>query len=238
MGKLRQHFPVAEDHQVFSGLDILPTPTCESCEAMAEADHRIANHLAMLGGLIRLRAADAARQAGEPSRDSVRLMLEGLGLQIDAISRLHRMLANHGSAAPANLSAHLHEICAPFASGVFGPILLVEDLSPDCMAPADQILPLTQMVAEVLTNAVKHACDDGGPGGILILVRCRRDESGLSIEVADSGTGLPPAFDPEAHGGLGFRLLRALSKQVGGTMTFESTTGGLRFRLTLPPTAA
>ena len=207
--------------------------SCESCGLLAEADHRIANHLAMLGGYLRLRAAEIGRQDDVPSRESVRLTIETAILQIDAVSRLHRALATHGSRAAADLSAHLHDICSPFASGVFGPIALVEDFPPTCLVSADQVLPLTQIVAEVLTNAVKHAHRGGAPGGIM--VRCARQDEGLVIEVIDSGPGLPPGFDPDTNGGLGFRLLRGLARQLRGEMSFRSTDLGVRFTLVLPP---
>jgi two-component sensor histidine kinase len=200
---------------------------------LAEADHRIANHLALLTGYVRLKAADLARQSAAPSRDSVHLLLEGVGAQIDAVSRLHRRLAADGSRASADLGEHLHVICASFASGLSGAITLIEDLPFGCAVRSDQVLPLTQIVAEVVTNALKHAHPGGEAGAIL--VRCRKDDMGAAlIEIIDDGAGLPETFNPQTDGGLGFRLLQALGRKLGALIAFESTKPGLRFRLTLP----
>jgi two-component sensor histidine kinase len=203
----------------------------------AEADHRIANHLALLTGYVRLKAAALASQAEEPSRASMNVLLEGVGAQINAVARLHRILSSAGEAGSANLGEHLHEICAGFATGVSGGTEIVEDLSPICVIRRDQFLPLGQIVAEVITNAVKHA-DPAGLAG-RVLVGCREDDRGeVLIEVSDAGPGLPAAFDPETDEGLGFGLLRALGRQIGARIEFLSTRHGLHFRLTLPAPAA
>lgn len=203
---------------------------------LAEADHRIANHLALLTGYVRLQAAALADQVEAPSHGSMQVLLDGVGVQIDAIARLHRALACGGPSGSANLSEHLHEICAGFTSGLSGEIQITEDLAPGCAVRPDQILPLTRIVAEVVTNAVKHA--RGGDDAGTVLVSCSRDEGGeLLVEVTDNGPGLPASFDFETDGRIGFRLLRALSRQLGAHTGFHSTRDGLRFRLTLPSTA-
>ena len=206
---------------------------CDRCSCLEEADHRIANHLALLNSYVRLQAADLTRQGAAPSRDSVRLLLTGVGVQIDSVARLHRSLAAHGQHQSADLSEHLHAVCAPFAFGLSGGCEIIEDFRDGCIVRPDQVLPLTQIVAEVITNAVKHAHADGGTGSIL--ARCRKDAAGaVVVEVIDDGAGLPEAFDPKTDGGLGFRLLRALGKQLGARIAFESNSPGLRFRLMLP----
>jgi two-component sensor histidine kinase len=204
---------------------------------LAEAEHRIANHLALLTSYVRLKAVDLARQPDEPDRDSMHLLLEGVGVQIDAVARLHRAMAADGPADRADLGAHLHEVCAPFLFGLSGAARLIEDFAPGCVVRPDQMLPLSQIVAEVVTNAVKHAHMGGEAGAVV--ARCRSDQTGaVTIEVIDDGEGLPEGFDPKTDGGLGFRLLRALGKQLGAALAFESTGRGLCFRLTLPPPAA
>jgi two-component sensor histidine kinase len=200
----------------------------------AEADHRIANHLALLSGYLRLKDADLVRQIDGPGRNAMHLLLEGLGAQIDAVARLHRSLADDGADAPAELDAHLHEVCAPFGLGLCGSITLAEDFQSGRLLTSDQMLPLVRIVAEALTNALKHAHPDGGPG--TIVVRSRRDRAGaVVVEVIDDGAGLPATFDPTTDGGLGFRLVRSFAKQLRATCAFESDGGGLRVRLTLPP---
>lgn len=136
-----------------------------------------------------------------------------------------------------DLGEHLRNICTPLETALCGRIELVQDFPPGCFVRPDQVLPITQIVAEVVTNAIKHACPSGERG--VILARCRCDRSGaMWIEIADNGPGLPDSFDSETGGGLGFRLLRALGKQLGAIMAFDSAVSGSRFQLTLPASSA
>ena len=207
---------------------------CGDCSLLAEADHRIANHLALLASYVRLQAADLAKQSAPPTRESVRLLMSTIDSQITAVSRLHRSFATHGRPVSTDLGEHLHEVCAPFIVGLSGERRLVERFEAGCAVRPEHVLPLTQIVAEVVTNAIKHAHRAGEPG--VITVRCARDEAEhLLVEVDDDGPGLPATFDPRTDGGLGFHLLRSLGKQVGGTITFDSSRRGTHFQLTIPP---
>jgi len=208
-------------------------PSCAECTLLVESDHRIANHLAMLRSYLHLQQTELDRRPREITPDSVRLLLASVDAQIVAVAQLHRTLAARGRTASADLGEQLHATCAPFQSGLSGGAALTEAFEDGCRVGPDQVLPLTQIVAEVLTNALKHA---GGPQGAgAIQVSCRRKADGaLRIEVADNGPGLPPGFDPMSDGGLGFRLLRGLSRQLGARMAFETSPGGARFQLDLP----
>lgn len=210
---------------------------CDDCRLLAEANHRIANHLSMLAAFARLKAAEMARpSASEPTRESVQLLLESIRVQVEAVARLHRTLSANDRRASTDLSAHLHEVCAPLASLLTGRIELVEDFTPGCRARPEQILPLTQIISEAITNAVKHAYPSSQAGKVM--VRSRQPGLGaLVIEIADEGPGLAAAVDATSGGGLGLRLMRALAKQLGGGVEFRSEGAGLTVRVTLPSAA-
>jgi len=198
-----------------------------------EADHRFANHLALLSGFVRLKAADLTRQPVQPTVEDVQLMLESFRSQIEAMARLHRSTTLGINGVRIDLEDHLHDVCAPMSLLLAGRIALIEDISPDCQAPADWGLPLTQIVAEVITNAAKHAYPSGRAGRIL--VRCWRNQVGaVVIEIADDGPGLPDTFDADQDSGIGFHLIRAIAARLDALVEFENRRIGLCFRLTLP----
>ena len=210
---------------------------CETCLLLDEADHRIANHLAVLAGYVRLKAADCARQTREPTRDDMVRLLESIGAQIDSVARLHRALAvGHGTTSP-DLAVHLRRTCAPFRESFSRSIAVTEDYEPGCVIRPDQVLPLTQVVAEVMTNAMKYAHPDGGM--TKVHVSCHSTPGlGPRITITDDGVGLPDNLGAAASDGMGLRLLRGLARQLGATMEFKSTRRGLDFSITLPAPAA
>ncbi len=205
---------------------------CETCWIVGEADHRIANHLSMLAGLVRLKSANLATRAQPPSREDVSLLLDGIFAQIEAIGGLHRLLAKGGRLAEPDLAAQLHHICSTLGAAAPGRARLIEDLGPGCRISADQGTVLTLIVAEVLTNALKHA--QAGPDVSVIRLSCAIDAAGeIAVEISDNGPGFPPGFDPELDGGLGFRLVHMMARQLGARVIFSSTPAGVRFRLTV-----
>ena len=209
---------------------------CNECSLLAEADHRIANHFAILACHVRLKTAALARQPTEPSRNEMLLLLEGIGVHIDAVARLHRILATNRFQFSTDLGEHLRNICQAFRSGPSYEFVLAEEFEPGCALSLDQLLPVTQIFAEVITNAIKHGRTNGAAG--TIRARCGKEFGGtIFMEVIDEGCGLPKEVDPKTYNGLGFRLVQTLSKQVGGLVDYQSSDKGLRFRLTLPPSS-
>jgi two-component sensor histidine kinase len=201
------------------------------CALRHETDHRVTNHLAMLSSYVRLKSAEF-EQPGAPGRDALRLFAQGIDAQIRSIARLHRILTLDNQDADVDLATLLREVCAPFASGLDQRIVLLQDFAPDCCARPDQILKISQIVGEAITNAVKHAYPDGGAG--VLLIRSQPTPSGgVLVEVSDNGVGLPDAFDPDRDGGVGFQLMRGLSRGLGAPLVFRSGPQGLRVSLML-----
>jgi signal transduction histidine kinase len=96
---------------------------------------------------------------------------------------------------------------------------------------------LTQMVANLLENAINHT-----PPGVAIALEASRTTDGVRIVVADRGAGIPAAYrqkvferffrlEPSrsAHGnGLGLSLVAAIAELHGATVTLEDNHPGLR----------
>lgn len=206
---------------------------CGACDLAMEADHRIANHLAMLGSYVQLKQADIARQSDAGTDAMVQMAFDSIRCQITAVSRLHRSLATRRDGTAIDLRDHLHQVCAPLMSGLSGAIELTEDLHPDCLVRSAHVLPLTQIVSEVITNAIKYSHAKGETG--VVSVGCHSLSGGeIEIEVTDDGPGLPQRFDPLAPAGLGVRLVRALTAQIGARSGFESSAAGTRFWILIP----
>lgn len=101
---------------------------------------------------------------------------------------------------------------------------------------------------QVLVNLVKNAIE-ATPAQGSVEVRTAADDNGLVIEVADTGTGIPPErqallFEPfqtsRAQGlGLGLFLSKRLVEAHGATLTMSSRPGvGTTFRIVLPAPVA
>ena len=197
-----------------------------------EANHRIANHLAAIVGLMRLHAASVTSVRQTMTTEEVRLLLLEIAGRIDTVGQLHKLLAQGPQRTVIDLGEFLREVCA-IAIASLSPsqeTSLSYDCSPGCTVRSEQVVPLALIINEAVTNAVKYAHPSGVPGKIIL--RCQQVEpGGLLVEITDDGVGLPEGFDPATNGGLGLRVVRSLSEQLGARLDFESTSLGLRVRL-------
>jgi two-component system sensor histidine kinase KdpD len=117
----------------------------------------------------------------------------------------------------------------------------------DTEVPPDLLLKIDPVLFEqVLINLIENATKHGAPP---FAIRARRVGSGVEIEVADRGPGLPSGdtaslFDKfvrasSAPGaGLGLAVVRAIVQAHGGTVAAENRPeGGAVFRVVLPTPA-
>ena len=203
-----------------------------NCSQRAEADHRIANQLAMLSGYMRLKAAEFDRSE-LTERRMVQLFVQSIDAQILGMVRLQRLIVAQGREPSVQLSALLEDVTTAFGSATDRRILLRCDAPPDLAVSREQALALSQFIVEAITNAAKYA----HPGNVigLMVIRCWAvDPDRLVLELSDDGRGLPDGFDVERDGGFGFNLLREIGRDLRASLKFSSGPGGLRLLLDLP----
>jgi len=196
-----------------------------------EADHRIANSLAVIGGLVRVRAALIT------SADDPQTFLTQIADRIDTVATLHRLVAQSNTET-VQLGKYLQEICERLSSA-----LSLEETSfsvvcsPEHLVPFTVALPLGLMTAELFSNSLKYAHPAGTP--VKITLSCSRaGEDRLSIIYEDDGVGFPETFDIAHDGHLGMQVIRSLCEQLQGTPRWLSDPLGIRFEMTIPLLAA
>jgi two-component sensor histidine kinase len=202
-------------------------------ELVREANHRIANHLSMIVGMVQIQASALAKGPEVLPRDAVHSILQDMAGKILSISHLHRKLADAPHTGEIDVAAYLVESCSAVMSSLSlrSRAGIAYRLGEKCFASPEKAQTMALILNEIVMNAVKHAHPAGLP--TQIYVGCGRDAKGRSfVEVYDDGVGLPENFDEKKDGGVGFKLIRALTKQVGAALAVESSSLGLLFRLT------
>jgi two-component sensor histidine kinase len=207
-------------------------------DPVAEANHRIANSLGVLVGMVRMQSAAVKKKAESYSNAEVRHLLDGVAARINTISQLHRILSHGGVDGVISLKPHLHEVTDALVMALSSPeqSAKVMHTGGDCMVQMRQVQPIVLMLCEIFINAMKYAHPAGVP--LIMLVDCSLSGDGrLVLTISDDGVGLPEGFDPMQSGGMGFKVMRALAAEVGGELQIQSTHLGLSFRLSLPAMA-
>lgn len=212
---------------------MISDPQCHACLRVAEADHRIANHLAMLGSYVRLKSSKLVQRKSTVTSEEALVLIKAIGVQIDAVSHLHRFLAGRNISDKMELYTYLATICAALRSAVDREVDISESFDRTCVIPPSYVLPVSQIVTEMMTNAIKHGKDPSGQ--VSLRVSCRHDALGsIVIEVGDSGSGLKTQASLVGQQSLGLRIVEALTAQVKGSISYHSGPAGLSVQLTVP----
>jgi len=206
-----------------------------SDDRLSEAQHRIANNLALIAGYTRLQATRLQKADRPLSPREACIALEEIAARIETVGDMHRLLSDTPDpfAAGVDLGRYLARLCQGLMQTLsfVGDTTIAYDDAGDCRVRPDQATPVALIVSELVTNALKYAHPAGVAGRIL--VSCRTSAEGLVIKVTDDGVGLSEDFDPLTDGGLGFRVVRGLARQLGATLAYESDGVGLTVRLVL-----
>jgi len=212
-------------------MEFRSTPT----DLVAEANHRVANSLALLGGLVRMQARAIGKNSQTYSNAEIRLQFDGIAARIATIGQLYRILATVPAEGTIPLQDYLKEVCANLVTAFSSKQqpLTIEHHGGACHVLARHVQPLTLIVCEILTNSLKYAHPAGAPARMIVACESRADGA-LLVSVSDDGVGLPEGFDPMKDGGIGFQVIRALTAEMGATLDVYSDALGVTFTIAVP----
>jgi len=186
-----------------------------------EFDHRLGNSLQMIVSLLSLQSLAA------PSPEAADQLTIAAG-RVAAFGRVHRRLHLLDRQKNVEFKQYLRTLCGDIADLLLekhaGRAVVVEGA--EITLPSALGIPLGLLVAEAITNSVKHATGD-------ITVRIHAAAPTIWLSISDEGPGLPADFDPTKQKGLGMKLIQSLTKQIGGTLKFATGDGERGTRLTI-----
>ena len=194
---------------------------------LQEVHHRVKNNLQVISSLINMQMR---RLEAGTSRDA----LEACQTRVQTIALIHQTLYQARDYARVPFSEYAQSLASNVfhATGV-SPTKVSLDLAiGDVALPVDKAIPCGLLLNELITNALKHAFNDGRSG--TIRVAFERIEGGrLRLTVSDDGVGLPPGYDVRNSESLGLQLVSTLSDQLDAELEIDGR-GGATFQLTFP----
>lgn len=213
-------------------------PSQPNAILLAEANHRIANSLSLLAGMVRMQAVSVKKRAEPYSNAEVRHLLDGVAARIIAIGQLHRSLSQTCGDGIVSLKPHLHDVADALVAALSSPDqhVRVTHSGGDCMVLMRQVQPTALILCEIFINAMKYAHPTGAPLAMTVDYNVGGDGR-LALTISDDGVGLPEGFDAGRHPGMGFKVMHSLAAEVSGELQIQSSQIGLSFRLSLPASA-
>lgn len=178
---------------------------------MREVNHRVANSLQLASSILRM-------QAHQESEAHTRDQLEKAGLRINSIQHVHDRLYRSGDMRTIEFSQYLRDLCNDLSDSVLqDEKTKAFNLTAECdrmRVQTDIASKLGLVINELVTNAFKHGHCENEDCAVRVSARVQDDV--LTIEVSDTGPGLPENFDIARPRGLGMRLVRFVASSLGG----------------------
>jgi len=193
---------------------------------LKEITHRVKNSLQVVTSMLYL-------QANAANDTTLAEHLAEASSRVSAVGRAYERLAYDENVETIALDPYLKDVCAD-AVRVSSQCRLEFTADPRIHVNADRAIPIALIANELVTNATKHASPEGTPAGHIEVRLTEATGSKLLLSVRDNGPGLPADFDIAKSKGLGMRVIVALTKQLGGSITHRSGADGTEFILTIP----
>lgn len=189
-------------------------------ERSRELDHRVANSLQLAADFL---IFEYARVQDPIAREA---LMHASG-RLSAVAHLHRFLGRHDAAEDVAMRPFLTELCDSIGESTG----LHCSVHVDAVTlPGETAQQVAMAVNELAINAAKHAYPKGEPGALHVV--CMRHGAEMRISVSDLGPGLR-GFDAERSGGLGMSIVRAIVRQLRGTLSVRDDDGA-RFTIAFP----
>lgn len=191
---------------------------------LKEVHHRVKNNLQLITSIInmQIRVIDHAQ---------ARRVLRSMQDRVGSMATIYRNLYQAEHLDSVQVDALISDIINQMSHVTVdsGAGLQVETrLEPLTLIP-DQAVPLSLLVTEAFTNAIKYAGPDGSGDAPWVRVELRNRGRGETTLTISNSTG---EADSDAEStGLGQQLIEAFAEQLGGRMEITQTSG--EFRLTL-----
>lgn len=187
---------------------------------LKEIHHRVKNNLSIVASLLKL-------QAMESKNKDIRDQFDEAVGRIKSMSLIHEKMYQNDDLSMIDLEQYLNSLGKDILSS-FRKVgeINIEITCERIMVDTKNIVPVSLILNELLTNSVKHAFRDKTDGEIKVDVT--RKDGFIKFIYTDNGTWK----DELKEGSFGLDLLQALTFQLGGTIDRSigyGTTYELRF---------
>jgi PAS domain S-box-containing protein len=214
-----KHFNEELEKRIADRTQKLNASLAEKALLLREIHHRVRNNLQIILSLIRLQS----RSIKDPKLLET---MEETQNRIMAMAHVHERMCRAENISRIDLSelvtflgTHL------FKSYKVDPqhIRLNVEIK-DLYITIDSAIPISLIINELISNAIKHAFSKGTTGEIIIAGR--REAGNLVLSFKDTGIGIPKELDWMRNTqSLGHRLVVSLVEQLNGTIELDRTTG-------------
>jgi PAS domain S-box-containing protein len=194
---------------------------------LKEVHHRVKNNMQIVSSLLEL-------QSDSISDERSRACLRESQDRIRSMALIHERLYQSKNFASIDMGEYIGDLSLYlFSSYAVDPerVSLKIDAGNVCLE-INQAVPCALIINELISNSLKHAFPDGRRGEVS--VRLSSEGGRITLEVADTGIGMPAGLDTRNTETLGLQLVNLLAKQLRGSISFDGGQKGMVVVISFP----
>lgn len=191
---------------------------------LKEVHHRVKNNLQIIVSMLNM-------QINQISSEELRNMLRISQSRIRTIAMIHEALYNSSDLINIGYEDYLRQFMRYLIQTYLLPNsrINVETHCEDILLDINLAIPCSLILNELVSNSLKHAFPNKTPGKVIVSMTKIKDTYHLVVE--DNGVGLPDLFEIDKLKSLGLILVRTLTTQLKGQLSYDCKNG-CRFEIT------
>jgi two-component sensor histidine kinase len=193
---------------------------------LEEIQHRIANSLQIIAGIILMKA-------NMVSSEETRPLLQDIHDRVISIAAVQRQLHASGTIGPIEMVPYLTRLSDALAASMIGDArpVTVKVVGDGGTLNSRQAESIGLITTELVMNALKHAFPSAETKG-QIIIKYEINGTDWELSVADNGVGKQDGVFAQAKTGLGSGIVKALAQSLNAQVETLSGTGGTTVSIT------
>ena len=198
---------------------------------LKEVHHRVKNNMQIVSSLLELQSDsipdERSRACLRESQDRIRSM-----------ALIHESLYQSKNFASIDLGEYISDLSQYLFNSyaVESERVSLNVDAGNIYIDINRAVPCGLIINELISNSLKHGFPDGRSGEIS--VRVSSEGGRITLEVADTGIGMPAGLDTRNTETLGLQLVNLLAKQLSGSISFDGGQKGTVAVISFPGQSA
>jgi PAS domain S-box-containing protein len=199
-------------------LEQIKTSLREKEVLLKEIHHRVKNNMQVITSLLSLQSRTITN---EPALS----VFQDSQNRVKSMALIHETLYQSKDLSRINFAEYLQKLVAHVSRSyrIRPEAVKININVEDVSLPIDMAVPCGLIINELASNSLKYAFPADARGEVNITFG--HADARYVLRVSDTGVGLPADFDPERGKSLGMKLVRMLTDQLRGEMSFRNGAG-------------
>lgn len=192
---------------------------------LKEVHHRVKNNLQLISSIMNM-------QIRQAKTEDASLVLRRLQERILSLATVHKNLYQNDDLVRVDAAALLHEVVNQLLSvglAAGSNVKVTQDYVPISL-DADDAAPMTLLVSEALTNALKHVLQGSRTNAEIVVLLEQLEDGHAKLTVRNTKGNTPDVKGT----GLGSRLIHAFARQLNGQTEITDTDEDYTLELVFP----